>query len=438
MRASFVRSALRVATAGSLGVGVVSASQAFACHAWYEALPDATGPTSGVATPCNSNNTPIAAVAEWRKSGAVTGGFRGGSGEGRGGMNMDEGLEEEPMEEFSRGTEKPKRGKKNHGKPALRLWIIGDSLVTGVGASCAANGFGPVLPRILAERVSYLTDRQVEWTALGKKAADVRTIRHEIVRNINDAGSTTRGSSSNGSISGCGSSCNGSSSGTSPNASSNGRIGSPGSSSGSTVRLPPPDVVVLLCGVNDLKRAFSGRTPERFRLELRKAVRDVREVFEDKTKREGKGTNRKQSQKHEKKTHPLVVLPGMPMQLVTAFPLPLSALAAYAGDVWDDQKRLVAEEDSLFGMGGGVLMERDDKEKNEEEETQKKSYPRTLFVPKPSTEVMQIFGDKNKSLTAKDGIHPNEWGYAAWASHIAGEVAVAIEKREKATSCMGK
>jgi len=128
----------------------------------------------------------------------------------------------------------------------------------------------------------------------------------------------------------------------------------------------------------------------------------------------------------------------MPMQLVTAFPLPLSALAAYAGDVWDDQKRLVAEEDSLFGMGGGVLMERDDKEKNEEEETQKKSYPRTLFVPKPSTEVMQIFGDKNKSLTAKDGIHPNEWGYAAWASHIAGEVAVAIEKREKATSCMGK
>ena len=45
------RRAARWTAASTLGVGALAGAQAFACHAWYEALPDATGPTSGVAIP---------------------------------------------------------------------------------------------------------------------------------------------------------------------------------------------------------------------------------------------------------------------------------------------------------------------------------------------------------------------------------------------------
>ena len=35
----------------------------------------------------------------------------------------------------------------------------------------------------------------------------------------------------------------------------------------------------------------------------------------------------------------LVVLPGNPMEAATIFPPPLSCLALYASDLWDEQKR---------------------------------------------------------------------------------------------------
>ena len=50
----------------------------------------------------------------------------------------------------------------------------GDSLVTGAGASDAARGFGPPLPRVFAEVLADATGRAVEWRAFGKKAADVK------------------------------------------------------------------------------------------------------------------------------------------------------------------------------------------------------------------------------------------------------------------------
>ena len=66
------RRAARWTAASTLGVGALAGAQAFACHAWYEALPDATGPTSGVAIP----RTVVHDVAEWREGGAVGQGAR--------------------------------------------------------------------------------------------------------------------------------------------------------------------------------------------------------------------------------------------------------------------------------------------------------------------------------------------------------------------------
>jgi hypothetical protein len=59
--------------------------------------------------------------------------------------------------------------------------VLGDSLVTGVGCSVASAARGPVLPRIIAERLASLLGVDVEWIALGVCGADVDTIRREVL-----------------------------------------------------------------------------------------------------------------------------------------------------------------------------------------------------------------------------------------------------------------
>ena len=426
----YFRTAVRWSLVSSVGFVSVSGAQAWACHAWYEALPDAVGPTRGIATPTNM----IHDVVESSRSSTVSDIERrlkamknhwsiekffdaNESTRPRAvDRNRVSGTEKKPQHHPSKAT--PFRsavanshtGAKGKGKetslneketsevllkvkknqPDLLVYVIGDSLVTGVGSSSELYGFGPVLPRRIGERLSDLTGRDVAWVALGKKAADVETIRKEIVGELLNRNISIR-----------------------PNTPER-----------------TPDVVIFLCGVNDFKHAFAGRTPDAFRVELRKAVKDVRDAFsvEDGASAKENEVPSKVKSKQNRK-HPLVVLPGMPMQLVTAFPPPLSFVAIAAGDAWDNEKRKVAEEDSLGGVE--VLLsesKRNLDEKGEQKENQKTSSPRTVFVPKPSTQQMSIFGS-DILLTAKDGIHPNEWGYAAWAHHIAGEVAAVLEKR---------
>lgn len=52
-----------------------------------------------------------------------------------------------------------------------------------------------------------------------------------------------------------------------------------------------------------------------------------------------------------------------------------------------------------------------------------------MYVEKPTVAQMVRFGP---DVTAKDGIHPNEWGYAAWAHHIADEVHAAMTEADEA------
>ena len=80
-----------------------------------------------------------------------------------------------------------------------------------------------------------------------------------------------------------------------------------------------------------------------------------------------------------------------------------------AGDAWDAQKRKVAAEDSRG--------------------RKRSATGRTVFVTKPSAEFMGAVFGAGARLTAEDGVHPNEWGYAAWAHHIASEVAEVLAAR---------
>ena len=319
--------------------------------------------------------------------------------------------------------------------------VIGDSLATGVGASDDARGFGPVLPRVLAERLAELTGLTVEWRSFGKKAADVRAIREEVVplaraahrgeslRVETDAARFFFPSRVKKSVAEMAEIASGE---TEPK---------PKPKLGASVRRStsrPPDVVVLLCGVNDFKHAFfRGRTPEAFRRELRSAVRDVRDAFAASDDdfvnkiRKKKARDDVDDRVVSGDGDPVIVLPGMPMQLVTAFPPPLSLAAVAAGDAWDEQKRRVAAEDSgdtapssgEAGPRAAVFLSADKKTRNKKRTT--------VFVPKPSAAFMRsVFGETAR-LTAEDGVHPNEWGYAAWAHHIAGEVAEVLRARRR-------
>lgn len=153
-----------------------------------------------------------------------------------------------------------------------------------------------------------------------------------------------------------------------------------------------PDAVVLMCGINDAKHSIVGRTSSDFRNELRELVREVRDVVGDRC---------------------VVVLPATPLDAATLFPPPLAWVATRMNDLWDAQKAHVSE------IADNVL-----------------------FVSKPGVDALRARVAKetgrvahNISLICRDGIHPNDDGYAAWAQHIADEClptlkrALAEEKR---------
>ena len=58
-----------------------------------------------------------------------------------------------------------------------------------------------------------------------------------------------------------------------------------------------------------------------------------------------------------------------------------------------------------------------------------------MYVEKPTVAQMVRFGP---DVTAKDGIHPNEWGYAAWAHHRGRVHAMARTEADGAAETRGK
>lgn len=141
-----------------------------------------------------------------------------------------------------------------------------------------------------------------------------------------------------------------------------------------------PHAVVIMCGINDAKRSVVGRTSSAFREELAALVREVREVVGEEC---------------------VVVLPATPLEAATLFPAPLAWFATRVNDLWDEQKAHVS-----------------------------RVAENVVFVSKPSLESMRERAAKatgrvarSVSLVCRDGVHPNDVGYDAWARHIAEECA---------------
>ena len=426
-----LRRAARWTAGATAGVGALAGAQAFALHALYEALPDATGPTEGIAAP----NTIFPTVAERPASPIL-------AKAGREARELFDRSVRPKLEGV--GDAGPKRRRYSDATstrtsrsrappgsiatarpdpssidpddvarpvPARVVVVLGDSLVTGVGASDAAAGYGPVLPRRVGERLAERTGERVAWIAVGKKAADAATIRRDVVPALRRRLHARRDRPSVGFV-GDGFRTDDDEDDDGDGTRRDVRDGVRTDDARVDV-----DAVVLMCGVNDFKRAPWGRTPEAFRRELDALVDEVRDVVGDEC---------------------LVALPGVPMECATIFPPPLSYLAVAASDAWDDKKRRVAATERDARRGGGSDRTADRTESRARASRRRSSSTpsraRVMYVEKPTVAQMVRFGP---DVTAKDGIHPNEWGYAAWAHHIADEVHAAMTEADGAAETRG-
>ena len=432
------------AAAGAAGLGALAWAQAVALEARYEALPDARGPTRGIARPGRGVAPAVAervvvkpptflaagapeGFANARRRGLVSGEGRSTSAGGRDPPPDDQ--HHHHHHRLSKTTKVPTRRNANtrtnaaarndrrprpRPRPRIRVALVGDSLVTGVGVSPGADGRGPTLPRRVGERLADVLGASVEWIALGKTAADAETIRTRVVPKLAEALEDAGGTETEGGP-GFPDTPAGSIGSTQTSARSRTTLTSPleeeeeeeaSEPSDAEYAAPKPfTAAVLLCGVNDFKRFFSeGRTPARFKRELERLLADVRAIVGPEC---------------------VVFLPGMPMHSAVAFPPPLSVLAVYASREWDEVKKIVASENET--TGGGVVSRQEVSEGASFGDTSGGEIPsaraaraNVVYVTEPTREQMRRFGEK---VTAPDGIHPNEFGYDAWAEHIAKEIA---------------
>jgi lysophospholipase L1-like esterase len=140
----------------------------------------------------------------------------------------------------------------------------------------------------------------------------------------------------------------------------------------------PPDVVVIICGINDLKQfvtkpwgAYSARS---FRRSLAKLITDIREI--------SPGCK--------------VLLPGLPTQMFHKnSPLNIFPLAFFLDTIvgfFDSQKKLVAD----------CFPSKD-----------------VMYLGISASDIADWYHDESKSLIAADGVHPNKRCYALWAELMA-------------------
>lgn len=207
---------------------------------------------------------------------------------------------------------------------------------------------GPVFPRSFARTLSRRTGRAVRWRSGGVDGGDVDDIRTHCFGIIEEEVAAGR----------------------------------------------PPDVVVIICGINDLKKfvgnPFKSRGAASFRSSLTNLIRDIERTVP--------GAK--------------VVLPGLPTQMfhknsiVNIFPLALflDAIVGY----WDSQKKLVA-----------------DVHPN----------PNVLYLGLNPKEIYDWYRDGRKgdsrvgrdaSLIAVDGVHPNRRCYSRWAENMGEQLCDAM------------
>jgi hypothetical protein len=281
--------ALRWSAVGTAGVAGIAGAQAWALHARYDPLPDARGPTRGVASPKIDGGR---SRAETSPAGEALMKARDEAREFfelkvRPRLERLEGQtarlswKDDPSLVSAATTSMQRMIKNNNDSSSgltrtlrrtRRVVIVGDSLVTGVG--CRVDRCdGPMLPRRLGEVLAELIGADVEWVAVGAKVrvsfyfrtvrairltsclfiqqgADLAAIRRDVVPALKRRAESHDGSSSS----------------STPHE----------DDSCSTHTHKPIDAVVLMCGVNDFKHALSGRTAVSFHADLVACVDEIK------------------------------------------------------------------------------------------------------------------------------------------------------------------
>ena len=310
------RRVVRAAVGTASGLCVAGASQGLYLYSLYEPLPEAQGPLSGVAkfvrarrfnsSPLTTLEAPAVSVQQQQQRPAEQ-------------PQQQQSQQQQPQEQQHQQQQQPaaassplpsvrtalvaaatsnaivasprEEGKRavhpNEPPPRKNILFVGDSLVTGVGCRQeeGAAAKGPVLPRSVAEFLARHLRVDVRWTAIGRTGADVRGLT-ELLPAIGDEVRKLEGDVGGQKI----------------------------------------DVVVVVCGLNDFKHAYTStsRTASGFRSELAAFVDAIHtETGVDCT----------------------VVLPALPIGHAPVFSgvWPLRPLLERIGSLWDDQKAALAQ-----------------------------------------------------------------------------------------------
>ena len=264
------------------------------------------------------------------------------------------------------------------GKPTQRRNIVfmGDSVVTGVG--CRAEvGEGPVMPRATAEVIARNIGEQVAWSALGYTGADVPVLLKDYIPTLRRE------------VQQC--------------AQTGGRV----------------DAVVVLCGLNDVKSCFLYANPRRhpgaFRQSLHELVHAIHEVVG-----------------HEC----VILLPAMPIDASPRFNRfwPLRTLVHKSAAAWEQQKQAVAEACHAAAANA----------------PDGPRQPHVCFLEQPPHTPLEYFSEDVRCLRlrsacprsmllscarlARQGMHPNDVGYAAWGGYIANRLLLDAFPESKGSS----
>ncbi|KAK4537212.1 hypothetical protein CDCA_CDCA11G3237 [Cyanidium caldarium] len=237
----------------------------------------------------------------------------------------------------------PHHGVENvHGQigPPRLVLFLGDSLVTGVGCQCRSSlgggceHGGPALPRRLAQRLSEQLRAPVEWHAIGLTGASVCDLLERVLPRAR----------------GC--------------------LGVAEQATRSV------DMVVIVCGVNDWKRAWRSYSPAAFEEGLASLIRAARDAL------------------HLRDDCPILVpaVSGAMMQHAPRFQLePLRSVLTFVAAEYDRAKQRAAAR-----LGNGVFY--------------------VEAMPRCNDIVTSLFSQL-------DGVHPSEVGYRRWADHIFDHLA---------------
>lgn len=248
-------------------------------------------------------------------------------------------------------------------RPLNRVIVLGDSLAAGVGTVDVfeeelegkqpdKKGPGPVFPRALAYRLSENSGEPVYWRSAGVVGGDAKDIRDNCLDVVREEVE-------------------------------NGRS---------------PDLVMIICGINDLKRfatnPLKNAGPKEFRARMTNLVSEIREL--------SPGTK--------------VVLPSIPTQMFRKdSPLNIFPLVFFLNTVvgfWDSQKKLVAKK---FPPGEVSYIGLDPNE----------VYDWYMSDPSKYGVPSDLDGDgmDDTTLISRDGVHPNARCYAFWGASLANKLS---------------